>query len=88
MLASWGWLGCRGWGWAHQRVLSLHPMGVMGWDLVVQRNPEVRRRRGLWGGGLEWVGLEEKQEGDPEICVKSGPEKCVGVLGGGVSRSA
>lgn len=46
-LASWGWLGCRGWGWALQPVLSLHPLGVMGWDLLVQINPEVRLGRRL-----------------------------------------
>lgn len=53
--------------------------GVMGRDRLVRRNPD--RGFGVGGPGEKW-------EGDPEICVKSGPEKCVGVFDGRVGRSA
>lgn len=52
-LTSWGRLGCRGWGWAHLRVLSLHPLGMMGQDWLVQRNSEVRLQVGV--GERAWT---------------------------------
>lgn len=47
-------------------MLSLHPLGVMGWDLLIQRN-----QKSDWG--IRMGGLEEKWERDPEVCVKSVP---------------
>lgn len=62
------------------------PASHGGDGLVGSKKP--RSQPGRWGWGLEGVSLEEKWEGAPEIWVKSGPEKCEGVLGGGVGRSA
>lgn len=53
-------------GEALQPVLSLHPLGVMGWDLLIQRN-----QKSDWG--IRGGGLEGKRERDPEVWVKSVP---------------